>query len=265
MSLKVEVPPLPVAHARALSLLKEPEPGVSAISELVDTDPALTAAVIRLANSAASSPIDRVRTARMAIVRVGVTEARRVVLGVALSSAFTGMNGSHIDEGELWRHLIATAILADATAWGTTDQSEAFTAGLLHDIGRLAMATQNPGRYATVVARARQGADPVQAERAVFGLGHIEWGEAVGRAWGIPSEITQAIANHHHGELSGLAWVVKQGRELSASLGIGDGVTEPEPDGTQTPAAGIPVISELGGADAVMQRVQWYRGALRAA
>jgi HD-like signal output (HDOD) protein len=262
MSTEIAVPTLPVAQARALTLLREPDPPIPLLCDVVETDPALTAAVMRLANSAVSSPLTRVRTAREAIVRVGVTEARRVTLGVALAGAFRGIDGSQIDEDEMWRHLIASAVLADAAAWGTIYQAEAFTAGLLHDLGRLAMAAQDPLRYAGVVRRARRGEDPVSGERAVFGLSHLEWGEAVSRRWGMPIEITDAVSDHHGGERNGLSWAVRQARDLAASLGIGDGLLPASP---RPPDPETPVIRDLGGPEAVLRRVEWYRGALRAA
>ncbi|MSQ30923.1 MAG: HDOD domain-containing protein [Dehalococcoidia bacterium] len=140
MSSLIRIPPLPVAHMRAMQLVGEANPSPQELRQIVDADPALTAALLRAANSAASAPIGPVRTAQVAIMRVGTTESRRIIMSVALSSSFGDLRRSQIDEHEIWRHLIATGFLADATAWGEVEHTEAFTAGLLHDIGRLAMA-----------------------------------------------------------------------------------------------------------------------------
>ena len=65
----------------------------------------------------------------------------------------------------MWRHLLATALIGDATVRREGPTTSAFTAGLLHDIGRLAMATQEPERYAEVVTAVHDGADPRERKR----------------------------------------------------------------------------------------------------
>ena len=157
MTSSVEIPTLPIARVRALALVANVNPSYDDLAEVVDADPALTIALLRAANSAASAPVDRVRTAHIAMVRVGMKEARRIIMGVALSTSFQRLHCSGIDEDEMWRHLIATAVLADAIAWGEVLHSEAFTAGLLHDVGRLALAAADPARYSQVVKLAQRG------------------------------------------------------------------------------------------------------------
>jgi HD-like signal output (HDOD) protein len=265
MSAAIEIPTLPVAQIRAMSLISNPAPSFEELGSVVDADPALTAALLRAANSAISSPVDRVRTARVAMVRIGAAETRRIVMSIALSNSFGSIAESGIDEAEMWRHLIATGVLADATAWGEVRHSEAFTAGMLHDLGRLAMAAQDPLRYSKVVDMARRGIPATEGERTIFGMNHCQWGQSIGRAWGFPGEIVDAIGEHHTASQHGLSWVVTRARELAASLGIGDGLVPPEPPLPGTEAAMLPVVEELGGEEAVIARVEWYSGAFRAA
>lgn len=261
----IEIPPLPVARVRALSLVTDGNASLADLIRVISSDPALTAAVLRGANSALSSPVMPVRTAQIAVVRMGMTETRRIVLGVAMSSSFRDLRLARIDEDEMWRHLIATAILADATAWGEVKQTEAFTAGLLHDLGRLAMAAGDPGRYARVVELVGQGCSASKAERVVFGVDHSGWGEEIARSWGFPLDIVQAIGEHHASTQHGISWVVARAREMAAGLGIGDGIVEAGPLDPASEAAMLPVISDLGGSDSVLRRVGWYQGAIAAA
>ena len=265
MSPTIDIPTLPVAQIRAMSLISNPAPSFDELSSVVEADPALTAALLRAANSAASAPVDRVNTSRIAMVRIGTTETRRIVMSIALSNSFGSLQRSHIDEAELWRHLIATGILADATAWGEVRHSEAFTAGLLHDLGRLAMAAQDLERYSRVVDLARRNVPATEAERMIFGLNHAQWGEAIGRSWGFPTDIVDAITEHHGGGAHGLSWVVDQARELAASLGIGDGLLPATPPDPESAASMLPIIEELGGEEAVISRIEWYGSAFRAA
>ena len=224
MPAALEVPALPIAYVRALQLLREPDAEIDQLVRVGNDDPAFAAALIRLANSAESSPLSRVRTIRGAVVRLGIPEARRTIVGVTLKKAFRGVGGSHIDERELWRHLVAVGMLADELAWGRVDYGDAFTAGLLQDIGRLAMAAEDPKRYGQVVLMARNTGDTSAAEHHFFGLTHTDWGGSIGRHWGFPEDIVEAIADHHGGEVNGLSWVLQKARLQASAMGIGDGV-----------------------------------------
>jgi len=256
MSASLEVPALPVAYVKALQLLRSPEAELDQLVRIGNDDPAFAGALLRLANSAESSPLTRVRTIRGAVVRLGLPKARRTIIGVTLTKAFRGVGGSNIDEHELWRHLVAVGMLADELAWGRVAYSDAFTAGLLHDIGRLAMATEDPKRYGQVVLAARSTGRTIEEEQHFFGLTHSEWSAAVGQRWGFPDDIVEAIADHHGGEESGLSWVLHKAREEASAMGIGDGVL---------PSSAQPATATAGGADALLQRVDAFVNTVRRA
>jgi putative nucleotidyltransferase with HDIG domain len=246
-----------------MRLLHRTDPSVAELREIIELDPKLTAMVLRMANSAASAPIHRVETAKAAIVRIGTDAARRVTIAAAMDASFPQLwkSGLHVDE--MWRHLVACAMFADRySQHDVGDHGEAFTAGLLHDIGRLAMATQDPEKYAVVVAMARNGSDTIAAERKVFGLGHIEWGAAVAREWQFPADVLDAIVDHHDGRKGRLAIAVASARRATAALGIGDGVSGPEPPPGRSERADDEVIED---ADTVLRDLQSYMTALRVA
>lgn len=249
-----EVPALPIAYVRALQILREPEAGIGELACIGNDDPAFAAVLLRLANSVESSPISRVGTVRDAIVRLGAKESRRAIIGVTLRQAFRGVSGSHINERELWRHLVSVGMLGDEIAWGRVNYSEAFTTGLLHDIGRLAMAAADPRRYGQVVLAARTTGDIEGYERRAFGVAHDEWGGEIARRWGMPDDIVDAIVEHHHGESSGLAWVVHAARQQSAGMGIGDGVQPGGPPG-----------EEAFGSSSVLRRIDDFADTIRRA
>lgn len=265
MPLTMEIPSLPIGQARALALVACPTPTVEDLAAIADIDPGVMAALLHAANSAASAPITPVGTARVAIVRIGVREARRIILGVSLSGAFPRIDESGVDVNEMWRHLIATGLLADATAWGEMRHSEAFTAGLLHDLGRLALAASAPDCYGRAMRLVHDGAPVREAEREVFGVDHVRWGAAIARQWRLPDSIVAAIEGHHDGRQPALGWVVTRARELAGSLGIGDGLLPPAPLPSDGEAAMLPVLEELGGGQVIVERVDWYAGALRVA
>lgn len=260
---EIKVPPLPVAHARALRLLHQTDPSVAELREIIELDPKLTATVLRMANSAVSAPVHRVETAKAAIVRIGTDAARRITIAAAVDSSFPQLWKSGLNVDEMWRHLVSCAMFAERYVGGHEGgHGEAFTAGLLHDIGRLALATQDPERYAVVVAMARNGTETIAAERKVFGLGHVEWGGAVGREWQFPNDVLDAIVDHHDGRHGRLAMAVAAARRASMAMGIGDGVSGPEPPPGRTEAATDNVIEH---GEEVLRELRGYMSALRVA
>ncbi len=264
MSVTLELPTLTPAHAQALTLLSDDRAGPAEVAAVVESDPALTASTIRAANSAAYGWVSRARSARDAIVRIGLVETRRIIAAAAMGSTFRDIERSGIDVGELWRHVLACGLLADATAWGTGSRSEAFTSGMLHDIGRLALAVEDPERYQRVAALVREGVDAREAETKLFGVDHVDWGVQVGEAFRFPQEVREAIAQHHDGGDGALAWVTWNGRRLAWSLGIGDGLVKPEEATFDPDSRDAAVLEAVGGLEGLESQVEWYRQAFGA-
>jgi putative nucleotidyltransferase with HDIG domain len=99
----------------------------------------------------------------------------------------------------LWRHNLACAVIADRiAARGPLDKEIAYTAGILHDIGRAALAVIQPGDYSALLARHQGTADSIlEEERALFGLDHCEAGLQLINNWLLPSEFRSIVAHHH--------------------------------------------------------------------
>ena len=259
--------PLPTFNTDALVLALSMDASLAEFSAIVEADPAMTSAVLRAANSAVSSPTNPVPSAKEAIVRIGTDEARRVAIGAAISGPLKGLELDAVDLDEMWRHLLTVGLLADASAWRNLSAADgerqgAFTAGVLHDIGRLAMIVERPHAITAVKALTLEGADPRDAERLIFGYDHAEHGRALAQQWGLPDELTIAIGAHHEGGESPLAVAVHEGRAVAHSLGIGDGLnTPPTPGPIEDPTARA-TLGQLGGPSKLAQRVDWYRSAL---
>ncbi|MEZ4503069.1 MAG: HDOD domain-containing protein [Dehalococcoidia bacterium] len=244
---------LPVPRVRALAALCGPSAPAD-LAELItiaESDPELTAALVRAANSAASAPLERIASARGAGTRLGARTTGDVLLRAVIEETFD-ISKSGLDPDSLWRHLVLCAVLTEA-AIGR--ESRGFTAGMLHDVGRMAMASQRPEEYRAVVAAAQSGENVVAAELAVFGMTHEQWGALVTRSWGLPSTIVAAASTHHLQSASPLASAVFHARGVASALGWGDGLQ----GASQTPTAISLVLSwrENVGSD------PWAAAALR--
>jgi HD-like signal output (HDOD) protein len=267
MDAALDLLPLPAAHARALKLLSDPDAEIGALARVIEVDPALTAAMLRAANSAASAPVKRIDTAHEAVIRIGLELTRRLLVGAVASNAFRDLHEAEIDAAETWRHVVATALLAQAAIWHEGDAdggavAEAFTAGILHDIGRLSMATQAPGRYSLVASRVRSGVGVLEAETEIFGFDHASWGGRVSEVWQVPEAITDAILHHHDGGGGKLARAIFVAREVARSLGIGDGLLAPQDPTFPEQPADEELVAELGGTVGFFDVIDWYRTAL---
>lgn len=258
----MNLPSLPIAHQRALALLANPDAPVNEVGSILEADPGLTASLLRAANSAAFAPLKRIGTAHGAIVRVGLVTTRRIVASAALGQSFTAVKQAGIDVDELWGHAVATGLLADASAWADGPRTEAFTAGLLHPIGRLAMAAEAPDLYLKVMERVGTGESAVEAEIAVFGYDSAEWGAQVARAWDFPAHIVDAVADCHTGEGSPLAWVVWNARRIARDLGYGDGVERPTEVTFDPKSEDASILAALNGPRGLAAQIAWYSGAM---
>ena len=100
-------------------------------------------------------------------MRVGLDSSREVISATLLNSEFDRLESAGLDVHELWRHLLAIGILAEALVEAEEQRTAAFVAGLLHDIGRLSLATQNPARYKQVVRPRALRASPPRMRSGV--------------------------------------------------------------------------------------------------
>ena len=263
-------PPAPTIasfNVDGLSLALSEDASLAEFAAVVESDPALTAAVLRAANSAVSSPLSPVAAASDAIVRIGMAEARRIVVGAALSGPLGGIEEAGADIDEMWRHLLTIALLADASAWlsmrpGDQRRQGAFTAGILHDVGHLAMIQERPHAVATVRELGLDGAESLEAERLIFGYDHAERGADLARAWKLPDELVESIASHHTGGDDPLSQAVFEGRVIANGLGIGDGLFPAVKAETAELPSALVVLGHVGGPNRLGERVNWYRAAL---
>lgn len=253
------LPVLPGPHARALSLLQQSDVDISDVADVVEADPALTTSVLRAANSAASAPANEVNNAARAIMRIGFDATRRIVTAAVVGSSFGDIQRAGLDVDQLWQHLIACAIAADRAMPSDSAHASGFSAGLLHDLGRMAMAQSEPERYAEVVALTKQGADPREAESRVFGYDHQEFGAGVAEQWKLPADITEAVGDHHGNASGAVARAVRSSRRLVLALGYGDGLRDAPSGDRPLGREETRLLSSIGGAAALRNRVEWWQ------
>ena len=261
MAPRNSLPVLPAAHLRAISALQEYDVPLDTVAHVINSDPSLLAAVLRAGNSAASSPVHRAGTAERAVARIGLNATRRIVTAAMVGTTLEPLQDAGLDLDGLWQHLVISGVLADRALTTEELRPFAFSAGLLHDLGRIALAHVHGGRYRAVVERVRAGEDARTVERELLGTDHKAFGVEVAEEWRLPEALTESIA-HHHEPREPLARAVSQARRAATAAGLSDGVHEP-PAVLTDPAQLHPdvalLLSTVGGVQSLQNQVAWYR------
>lgn len=194
-----ELPPLPQAALQALAALRDEDSSDALCAELVGRDQALVARTLRLANSPFYGMPGRVASVRQAVQLLGRQTLASLLTLATLAGQFDAAACATFSYSAFWRHALGTALAARGLSRALNRGDEpAFTAGLLHDIGRLALAVNFPAETATVLAcvpAADEG--PAALERRLLGIDHLDVGAQVAAQWHFPPEVLLAIAGHH--------------------------------------------------------------------
>jgi putative nucleotidyltransferase with HDIG domain len=186
----------PAAAEQVLKIVANPMAGAADVARVVETDPALAARVMRLANSPYYGAPRRVGSTRQAIVMLGFDTVR----GLAVSAACSLLDGrAEVGPDGFWRHAVTTACTASVIARKVgISPSDAFSAGLLHDIGAVLLYRRDEDAFNEAMHSASMS-QIVAAEIASFGCTHADEGAAALDAWGFPAPFVEAVAFHQHG------------------------------------------------------------------
>ncbi len=200
------LPPAPQLLPPLLRLLREPDTDMARGIRLITHDPSLTTNVLRLANSAVFGCGRRVETLDEAVGRLGFETLYRMVVAVCGSRLLgPSQRGYGFDPGQLWQHSVTAAVAAQLLARECgEDESLAFTAGLLHDVGKLVLSQALEGRYAQVAEQVEKfGRSMLAAETALLGVQHAEVGGRLLDRWNFPPSLVQAVWHHHQPDAAG--------------------------------------------------------------
>ncbi|MGM9481400.1 HDOD domain-containing protein [Roseateles sp. NT4] len=248
-----DLPPLPSLVLELVESLGQEGLSAERFATKISQDQALAAKTLRLANSSFYGRGRRVGSVAEAIGVLGLRTVRGVVTAAGLAGSFR--RPADFDHNAFWRHSLASALSAQALAneLGRDDADLAFTVGLLHDIGRLALASAFAPAYAEVERWRREQDCPADdAERAVLGIDHAEVGGLIAGHWNFSPAIVDAIREHHAPPatagltLTGVAHVADA---IAHALGLAGDGDEAVPD------LALPTWAACGLDDAACQRV----------
>jgi putative nucleotidyltransferase with HDIG domain len=194
------VPVFPQAALRMLSLMRDPRASLADVVKAASLDPATAGLVMRLANSALFGSRTRISTLSKAIGRVGFATSQKVITSAALRPVFSSPKLQ-----EAWQHSLHVADLSEQLAChcGAIDPAEAYLAGLVHDVGRIALLSMPLYDSARLQGLVRGGCPQVYAENLLLRTDHAALGAQIAAGWRLPETMVSAIRQHHRPEKAG--------------------------------------------------------------
>ena len=195
------LPPAPRVLPQLLVLLGKPDSDTGKIVELIMYDQSLTASLLQVCNSAYFASAMPVSDLEEAVNRLGFQQVFRIVASISGSrSLATKQKGYGMDEGELWRHSVTTAVAAQLIAEETgVEANVAFTAGLLHDIGKIILSSGLENIYAKLLEEVDTNQlSLLETEKKLLGVQHAEIGGRLLARWKFPAHLVAAVWFHHN-------------------------------------------------------------------
>ncbi len=194
-----DLPALPAVVMALMQSLEDDRINADQLAVKISYDQALVAKTLRLANSSFYGMSRQVTSISEATAILGLRTVRNIAMAAGLAGGFADLSCQGFDFEAFWRHSIGTALCAQALAQAVQlDEDEAFTLGLLHDVGRLVMVSGYAERYAKVLDYQREHDCLMHvAELAILGTDHAVVGGLVAEHWHFSPIIVAAIAGHH--------------------------------------------------------------------
>jgi HD-like signal output (HDOD) protein/CheY-like chemotaxis protein len=255
------LPSVPSLYFQILSELGSPDATLDKVGATIAQDPGMTAKMLQLVNSAFFGLRHQLTDPVEAVLQLGLETIKSLVLGIHVFSQSVTATNANFSAEKLWHHSLATAITSRRIAQmecrerGTVEES--FTAGLLHDVGRLILVANLPDQYGDACDQAKaKGIPLVEAEKAVFGASHAEVGGYLLGLWGLPISLVEAAVFHHFPDKCQM----KTFTPMSAVHVANVLVQERETTGSQflRPEMAQEYLTEIG----VANRVEDWRNAL---
>jgi putative nucleotidyltransferase with HDIG domain len=195
-----ELPTLPSVAIKVNTLLNDPSSSASDLSEVIEKDQSITAKILKLVNSAQYNLSHKVGNVKQAISLLGYRNISYIVMTLSVFDTLKSVTDSVFDRKSFWIHSIAAALLgkkiAEACSYRMPD--DLFTAGLLHDIGKVFMdGYLNEEFRAVINLAAEKQVSFHQAEKQVLDVDHAMIGEWIARTWQLPLHVTAVIKHHH--------------------------------------------------------------------
>ena len=226
-----ELPPMPSTILKAAELAKAPNASAKDLANVISLDQALTTKLLKWCNSPLYGLSNEVTSVAQAVALLGNNAVKNLAVACSSNQFFNQeLEGYMIEKDDLWKHAIASAsaaqIISSKKSPGVKDT--AFTAGLLHDIGKIILSSYVKEGFGEIIKIVKEEKVPfTEAENRVLGFDHTEIGAKLAEKWKLPKDLVDAIRYHHNPSLlkeeSKLVLIVHISNAIALMLGFGCG------------------------------------------
>ena len=204
------LPSAPQLYGRLLESLRQPNASLRTVSSIIAEDMSMSAKVLQIVNSSYFGLRRPIVSVERAVTHLGLETVSALVLSTDAFACFEGAQVPEFSIASVWEHSLQTAACAKAIArQAELDDQQidaAFIGGMLHDLGKVILAGEVPGRFRQALVQARETGQPAHCvEREILGATHAEVGAYLIATWGLPRAIVEAIAYHNEPQRSSRA------------------------------------------------------------
>lgn len=226
------IPPFPKVAMQVMKMLGDPKVQPKDLAEVIRYDAAITANLLKTCNAAYFGLPRKVSSLDEALVLLGQDALKDIIIASSSARFYKGEAGGagyQLEQGELWKHSVATAIMAKSIAphFKGIDPGTAFTTGLLHDIGKRFLSSFVASDFQKIMDRTYiDGLSFMAAEHEILGMDHAELGSMIMQKWEFSEEMIQAVRFHHDPQALSkdpLTALIAIANTLIISLGVGVG------------------------------------------
>ena len=191
---------MPVIAQKILAIAGDDTASVSMLESIIENDPAISAKILSVSNSAFYGFKTPANTLGGAIVRIGFSNVKNIALGISLMTVLhNGKTGTTLDYHRIFNHSVATGFIASllSRSLKLNVSEETLICGMLHDIGFLVLSSHFNETYLKVMDVFKGEMTLLEAEREIFGFTHSDIGKWLAEKWSLPDTVTDVILNHH--------------------------------------------------------------------
>ncbi len=196
----IGLPTLPSVVAKMIELIDNPRTSATSLARLIASDQALTARILKLANSAYYGFSREISTVNMAIVVLGFNTVKDMGLSLSVFDVFRdGKRSEVFDMNRFWEHSIACGIASRmlVRSFRPRFTGESFVAGLLHDIGKVILNQYFLDEFTAIIECQSRGPTLEESEMSIIGTSHAQVGSWLAERWNLPHLISRTILHHH--------------------------------------------------------------------
>ncbi|MEE8399915.1 MAG: HDOD domain-containing protein [Desulfobacterales bacterium] len=199
--------PVSPMASKAMAMLYNPDSTMREIVDVIKYDQSMTANLLKICNSSFFGPIQRISSVRQAVAYMGTEKvASLIVMGHSASNFAAAQSGYDLEEGELWRYSVSSALIAQdiAEKKHIKNTPHLFTSALLKDIGKVVLNAHVKDALGRIITHVQDdGLSFIEAEKKVVGIDHAELGAKIAERWNFSPEMRDIIRYHHDPKSAG--------------------------------------------------------------